>query len=1092
MKSIIENFINLGNGLNIIDAPTGYGKTYSINDFILDYNDGKNIFFITNQIKNLNYDSLKKMFEENNKLEFFLNNVLLLDATYKNVMKINDVQIVQQDILDSKEYYELSKICFNINKVDQELKDYLEDNIRNDLEPKFRKFLKKHLENNNIFNQNDLNSDYDWIKILYPIIHLKERKIFIMTTKKFVMPQDSLLGHSFYFYNSDLIKDSIIFIDEFDSAKRDILSAIISQGVNYNVDIFALFNRIHFFLANNKLPTDLLTPGSYYQNENNIDYLPETRIKKHLEFSKKLIEECFLDYSFKLNKSNDTRNFIFRDDRMISVNNTGTQIKYELSKNKNTNIIFLDSKRELPILDTTVYRTKNNLEICIDILTRVAENYFNRYNSEVSNKYKITFDESINTVLNQINAGLEYKGFLYNSMIKRHNFGKKYVSNQELIDKNSRYDFYLDGINIFELSDDVEYNEKTIIKNYAIEDTPERILYKLATDACVIGVSATGTIETNINNFDLNKMKELLKDKYRILNEKQLSKIRDEYRRKNEEYDDKGIEIEPFVILNTDQLITEYSFLNIINDIPYKAKILDIFEEIDNEYYRNLLAKIVVIIYKFLIDEKINSFVCFLNFNITKKSKINREQIIKIFEESKNYFNNMNSGICFLRSFNYEYDYELMKEELKFGKKVMCLTTYATMSSGQNIQYEIPDNYFDYVVLDGYSSNYKDFDGIYLHYPTYLTGQVDQDSSIEEVISHLFDLEYLKQSGAFKDYADFMKHIRLAFGKRSYGLKNLKNNINIKNATLIKFIQSIGRICRTNNKNKKILIIADEDVVLHLHQSKKILNDRVLNKEILSLIEKQITYSNKVDYSELKKNRDCYNSFHYKYIKSWNWTLEKMNEWKAIRKYLLANPTLDKLPDNELFTNHYIKLEYPNDNLVIDFKTNYIINISSGDAFLDKMLECDGFEDYCKRNNIKTIWDKKEYIIGNHSFSGIYKAALGEEFVKFILNKKCNINLSELESKEFELFDFKYNGIYFDFKNWNHRFEKNESEAIKSIYSKMNRTKAKKIFVINAIKQGNYKQLETIDGKIEIIDYIYDPKTNQINNEAIMKILKCI
>lgn len=560
MKKIIENFIEKGNGLNIIDAPTGFGKTFSINDFISSYKGNKKIFFITNQIKNLNYDSLKDLFTKNNKLDEFNNRVILIDANFKSILSINDYDITQEEILNSKEYNELSKICKSYFKVDNELKDFLIDTIRNELEPKFRMFLKKYFSDQKILSSEKLTPDFDWVKKLYPILNIDNRNIFIMTTKKFVMPQVSIFGYSFYFYNSEYVKDSIIFFDEFDSVKKDILDALITLGTNYKIDIIALFNRVNLFLLNNKMPKNIMFPGKYYEGKEN--FTPEKRIDKHLDYSDKLINECNLSYSFKMNKSNDDRNFIFKDEKMISINNTGEKIKYEYNDKKQANVIFLDSKRELPDLEKMIYRVKNNIKYIISILGSVSKNYFETYNSNESNLYKITINDAIYTVLNQVNVGNEYISFLYNSIIKLYNFKKRDRQFGDETEPN-QYDFYNDGLNIFELSDDVEHNEKTIIKNYAIEDTPERIVLQLAKNSCVIGVSATGTIETNISNFDLEELKKRLGNSFRTIEQDHLGKIVELYFERNKEYDEKNIVIEPKAILNTNELVNEYSFLNI-------------------------------------------------------------------------------------------------------------------------------------------------------------------------------------------------------------------------------------------------------------------------------------------------------------------------------------------------------------------------------------------------------------------------------------------------------------------------------------------------------------------------------------------------
>lgn len=529
-----------------------------------------------------------------------------------------------------------------------------------------------------------------------------------------------------------------------------------------------------------------------------------------------------------------------------------------------------------------------------------------------------------------------------------------------------------------------------------------------------------------------------------------------------------------------------------LKELSYFDNIKWFFNNIESSYYRNLLAKIAIIIDNYFKEPAINSLVLFLNFNITKKSSIKQNQVNEIFNEIKKHYNNNDTEAFYLKSGDYDIEFEKMQLSLKEGKGIICFTTYATMSSGQNIQYEIPEGFNDYVTLNGYASKYKDFDAIYLHYPTFVIEQVNEDSSIENVISCLFEIEYLNQKKAFKNDTEFKKHIRCAFRKKTYLNANLRCNINIKNSTLIQFIQAIGRICRTNNKNRKILIIADEDVIHHLQESKHILDKRILNKEIISLVNFELNHSKIIRYEEIKKNKDCYAKFYYRYIKNWNWNSDKIAEWMSIRRQLLAFPTLDNVTSEDKYASHYVELAKSEKSLYINFKTGYIINISQEESFLSQMLKCEGFMKYCQDNQIETSWKSRKFIIGNHSFSSIYKAAIGEEFVKFVIEKECKIVLEQLSNSEFELFDYKFGEVYFDFKNWNHRFEKSEDNSIKTIYEKMRRTQAKKIFIINAIKQRNYISTETIDEKIEIIDYIYDPLKDELNKNAILKILKSV
>lgn len=67
IKSFADN--DRENGLLLLDMPTGFGKTYSVIQFIIDYlkdesNVGKRVFFITTLKKNLPIEDLQKRLQE--------------------------------------------------------------------------------------------------------------------------------------------------------------------------------------------------------------------------------------------------------------------------------------------------------------------------------------------------------------------------------------------------------------------------------------------------------------------------------------------------------------------------------------------------------------------------------------------------------------------------------------------------------------------------------------------------------------------------------------------------------------------------------------------------------------------------------------------------------------------------------------------------------------------------------------------------------------------------------------------------------------------------------------------------------------------
>ena len=80
-------------------------------------------------------------------------------------------------------------------------------------------------------------------------------------------------------------------------------------------------------------------------------------------------------------------------------------------------------------------------------------------------------------------------------------------------------------------------------------------------------------------------------------------------------------------------------------------------------------------------------------------------------------------------------------------------------------------------------------------------------------------------------------------------------------------------------------------------------------------------------------------------------------------------------------------------------------------------------------------------------FQGLYLGALGEVVGKYILEKELGWDLEEIDDvSHYELFDYKLNNIYFDFKHWD-MFRINNDEYVQKVQRKLNRVKGEKAIV---------------------------------------------
>ena len=142
--------------------------------------------------------------------------------------------------------------------------------MREDFEPKFRRVLEKFVA----YDDNGKKRDYDsrlkfindnnsWVKELYPSVKTNTSKIIFMTVDKFLSMNSTIIKSSYTILNDSIVDDSLIFIDEFDSAKENMLSSIIQNSLNNRIGLLDLFRQIDAGLNICDFTEKLMTPSNY-------------------------------------------------------------------------------------------------------------------------------------------------------------------------------------------------------------------------------------------------------------------------------------------------------------------------------------------------------------------------------------------------------------------------------------------------------------------------------------------------------------------------------------------------------------------------------------------------------------------------------------------------------------------------------------------------------------------------------------------------------------------------------------------------------------------------------------------------------------
>lgn len=101
-----------------------------------------------------------------------------------------------------------------------------------------------------------------------------------------------------------------------------------------------------------------------------------------------------------------------------------------------------------------------------------------------------------------------------------------------------------------------------------------------------------------------------------------------------------------------------------------------------------------------------------------------------------------------------------------------------------------------------------------------------------------------------------------------------------------------------------------------------------------------------------------------------------------------------------------------------------------------------------------------------------------------------NIDLKELDTDEFERFDFKYGDIYIDFKHWRYSSYSWKTMS-KKILNKLDEVHGKKVLVINIFDEKDTDQIMESERIIEIPSLL-EKDGFHVNQDAINTIRKCL
>jgi len=1154
MKQIISNYCNnpdINSGLLLIDMPTGFGKTYNVLDYIYnasldEANSNRKIFFITTLKKNLPENELKQHFEKNGKTDLFKEKFLFIDSNVDSILRNYSSELeksIPYETIRKTDIYKKFKSDVIFVQEQLRLKDQgkgsatllnsIRENLSTRTEPEFRRFVQNLLSKQYETVKDRLyaiktDPKWQWLGVLYPAAFTRDKQIIFMSMDKFLVRNSTLVEPAYMFYNSNVIKDAIIFIDEIDATKETILKSIIRDSLKDNVDYLDLFKAIHSALHTNDFPSILTKPSNARKDSK----YKEQSLQKVLDDVKEMSDNIFNMYSLQYSHrtSGDTQdtssNFLFQDHNYLTIAKDEKNKYISTQKISEEHINRISFTNKEPDSRNNIHELLGKLRGFISYFQTtiyiLAVNYQqNKNETKKPNTEDFTIEYAIRSVLDEFNLNRIYIEYLTTQILSN---SRK--SRDENIAMDLDLTFYEKGFRYYEFVDNYAHDMKSKIMMYSFQNTPEKILLKICEKAKVVGISATATIPTIIGNYDLTYIKSKLKENFFSITNEDAKRLKESFENHTSGYDKVSIHTE--LINGGPDKYSLLSWTDVYADPELAKHVYDTIERVlgtDNkkEYQKRRYLKIAKVYKSFILND-IRSLLCVLNKHPRKNDPDLDSNILEIIFDliSKENMSpiNFKNNVELLDGEEYDNKKDKIIKSLSNGKSIFVISVYQTIGAGQNIQYSIHKSQKnDLVKINEYPNrNEKDFDAIYLDKPTNLMVNINnKELQPEEFAKAIFQTEYLQESGEVSR-AQALEHIKRTFksystGQGDYSGLNYSNTRSIALFATRTVIQAIGRICRTNIKNKNIYIFADEEIADAIDLS-VCDNLRLFNPEFTNMVNKLAEISEAKRYISTDENSAALISNRVSrqinQMLRYDWTEYKMANWNSLRQFVLKHPTISKVEatNNSLVNNFYIKLptennivyyrqenDYSNISVKFNPDNNHPLAVSAESARLDLLMKDEKMKSYFQKQGWATEFKSNGYIMSPALFNNIYKGALGEEIGKWIFKNHLNIDLEPIDDPmTFELFDFKVKdlAIYIDFKHWQTSSLFEPAEIREKVHTKAIKCGCKCAIVINLLSDTKFDYTTTTYNDVKIVEIPALVTNNKINTKNLSRIKEVI
>lgn len=1088
LENLVRTILSHDNGVLFVEWPTGSGKTKNITEALAAIIRGKEkppyIFFLTPENKNVDspFNDLRQLFSEEDQF-FFDKYCLRLKANSDQVIeKFSSVyeripdplrktlasRRLHEAILAIEDLKAKKSRTFNPDPFILTQKEAITET----LEPEFRRelesFLDKVYPNESQKKQIALD-EHPWIKEIYPSSLVFTKRIIFLSVKKFLLPIDPIIAPAFLFQEASFVQGARILFDEVDSACRTIRMHQIDEAKQAQVDLVDFFTRLHSMREVADFPSELLEDAENRSPKAATQQESFAQIKQRAD---QIYDTYHLSWNFRLDDEGIEKSFLYANEETQVVFNgqNAPDVRIKPVKKDTLNRLEptdkpLDDKRKG--VKWMLGDMFGALRYISKIVASIAMKYMTLYNGKNKGKKEtLTIDQAINTVISNLHLDEKGSAVLQKMAMSSVGFRKK----KSKVNVFS-HDYYMEGYRFYNFVNDQNDTTRTAINMIAVNDTPEKYFLSLCSKFFIVGISATATNPTKITNFNIEYLKRFLGDSvYRISEEDEAEFLKYHREKQKKKPQPRIVILEPK--RETADLV-QALFSRKDNVDSFTDDLEKRFGKYqESDFDRRRFSMMSVSIKDFLKDRNKKVLLVMIGRAIRE-------------EDGTIYSLPFWTNLCHAMADELEIQHPdvrslvgktFLEEKTKYQTKarekgkIVLFSTYPSVATGQNLFY-----------LDEFDIK-RDISCIFVEKPMSIIPNIKNKNvfvTLESLMEFFCVVEILNKNYEITDEVA-RSNIKLGFVKfkapylGGYAKGKSLTSTDSVNYSMVQILeQSIGRLNRTEDDSQKTLYV-DPEIVSTVDFS--CIRGKELNVELRALVEraeshrlaereeesKSLMLSKICDSCRAKIERQLHT-----YDQSWN--REEMEIWGLMRESLLRHPTYESMdavdflmqpmmipsPDETPISSYSYKFSEKEPRYVFSSDPlAHKIQVSSMECYLDKLMAIDQLRQEFVSKGYATSFKLGKAIVNPVAYTNIYKGALGEVVIKYLL-AFYRIKLSPIEDpKKFELFDYEIEGrpgIYVDCKHWLY-FDPDSESQLSKIREKAGILGAKRVIIVNMIR----------------------------------------